>query len=138
VHVWLTAHGMAMEKQIEEIIETNRMLIRILPERGIDAGPGGSSMTEMASSAAALEKLLEHGKRQQEQILIAFEQAGFIDEPEPQNRLRLETREDRLLVLELLYAVRRQKIDVRMWARAHPVEFARIWEIFPKKDSGRR
>jgi hypothetical protein len=60
--------------------------------------------------ASSLVKEIEKAKTEFEGMLIDTERAGIVDRP-PRSRLRIELPGDRLLVMQFLYAVRRQGID---------------------------
>ncbi len=40
---WMEANALAIEKKLQEIIETNEMLLKLLEQRGIDVRGGGGS-----------------------------------------------------------------------------------------------
>jgi hypothetical protein len=42
LRTWLTAHSITHEKKLDEVMETNEMLLKLLEDRGIDVSGGGS------------------------------------------------------------------------------------------------
>jgi hypothetical protein len=42
LRTWLTAHTMVNEAKLDEVVETNEMMLRLLEQRGIDPKGGGS------------------------------------------------------------------------------------------------
>jgi hypothetical protein len=78
-----------------------------------------------------LARIIEQGSAYQEEILAEVEQQRLIDLPG--SHLRMETSEDRLLVMDFLYDVGRGGMDIETWFRLNPEKGKRIWEICPKK-----
>jgi hypothetical protein len=66
-------------------------------------------------------------------LLARTEDAGLIEVG--QSRLRIENREDLILVMRFLCDVGRGGVDPRVWARMNPAAFERLSEIFPRKQS---
>ena len=80
-----------------------------------------------------LTKEIAAAKEEFEAMLVETEQAGLVDEPKHNNKLKLETSQDKIYVLQYLYYRRWHNMSQQEFGRRFPVEYARLREIMPRK-----